>query len=216
MIGSGLTRFSNDTFCAWDCEGEGLSLGFARPWQVAWGLATIKSGLDPASIKMRYIRWPDLRISPDTARITRFDPVTYNREARPPCEVLGEFNADLYSPAHRGLFQNGLGYDVYVHANWMRACGLKPDFSYLLRSVDTHAILKARKKGWQPDISSPAAFLRWQYQAVGYIEKGLKTNLTEVGQEMGITHDYATTHDAASDIALMAKVWQKAVYEVEV
>lgn len=213
MIGSSLIRFRTDPFLLLDTEGESLSLGFARPWQVSWAIATLKGGIE--KVTTRYIHFADLDVSAEAAVKTRFDKDKYAKEALPANEVLSELNADLYSDAYRIIWQNGLGYDYWVHCNWMRACGHKPNDSYLTRTIDTHAILKARKKGWTPDITNPESFLRWQYQAVGYVEKGLKTNLTEVGHEMKIEHDYATTHDAESDIRLMFKVFQKAVYDVE-
>lgn len=212
MVGSQLTRFAGDPWLIWDTEGESLNTAVSRPWQVAWCLADLKQ---IHWIKTRWIWWPDLRVSRGAAIKTRFDPVAYKKNARPAKEVLDEFRADLLNPAYRPWFMRGLTYDVYIKRNWERGCGVAHDDSYLLRSIDLDPILKAQIKGWQPDISSPEAFLAWLYKGAHFIEKGLKTNLTEVGKNRKIDHDYAGTHDAANDIVLLWKIARQVVFEVE-
>lgn len=213
MIGSTLTRFHQGGFLLADTEGEGLNLHFSRPWQIAWGVCNTKGHL--SFVKSRYIWWPDLNVSKDAARITRFNYEVYKAGARPAKEVYEEFRADRDNPQYRPVFQNGLGYDTYAIATWERAIGVTPDYSYLLRTIDTNAILKAIAKGWTPDTSSPEAFLAWQYRALAYLEKGLKTNMTAAGKARNIEHDYETTHEAESDIRLMGKVLGSALFELE-
>lgn len=212
MVGSKLTRFATDPLMVTDVEGESLNLAFSRPWQVAWCLADLKQ---IHWTKVRWIWWPDLKVSRGAAIKTRFDPVAYKQKARPAKEVLDEYLVDLRNPAHRIVWMNGLGYDAYAQRNWERGCGVANDDSYLLRSIDLNAILKAQIKGWQPDISSPEAFLAWQYKALDWIEKGLKTNQTQIGQTRKIEHDYAGTHDAGNDTHLTWKITRQVVYEVE-
>jgi hypothetical protein len=213
MIGSQLLRYHSTGFLCLDTEGESLNVGFTRPWQVAWMLADLKQ---VHWVKTRWIYWADLRVSRGAAIKTRFNPADYARNARPAAEVLAEFRADLLNPAYRPVWQSGLSYDNYAIRNWERGCGVAHDDSYLLRSVDTNPLLKAIVKGWQPDISSPEAFLAWQYKGANWIEKGLRTNLSDVGKARKIEHDYAGTHDAANDILLMYKIFKEIVYELEV
>lgn len=193
-------------------EGEGLNLAFARPWQVAWCLADNREIKD---IQSHYIHWDSLRVSRGAAIKTRFNPDLYKQVARPAKDVLAEFDAVVYDPSTEIITQNGLGYDIYVHQNWRRECGKPPDWSYLLRSIDLTALSKALKKQWTPDISSPEAFLAWQYRCDAYIESGLKTRLETMGKEEKIEHDYTTLHEATSDIVLMMKVFWKRLYQVE-
>lgn len=216
MIGSTLTRFHQGGFLCVDTETEGLNLHYSRPWQIAWGVCNARGEM-VGTVKARYIWWPDLAVSEDAARVTRFDYNVYKAGARPPREVYDEYMFDR-DKAHKDakiVWQNGLGYDVYVIATWERAMGITPDFSYLIRTIDTNAILKGIAKGWTPDISSPEAFLAWQYRCQGWIERGLKTNMTDAGKARKVGHDYSTTHDADSDIRLMGKVFGKILYEVE-
>ncbi len=214
MVGNNLLRYHQTGFLIEDTEGESLNLAFTRPWQISWGLADLKQ---IHWIKTRYIWWPDLKVSRGAAAKTRFDPAVYKANARPAREVLDEYLTDRDNPAYRVVFQNGLGYDEYCKRNWERGCGLDgPKWGdHLLRVIDVNAILKARAKGWIPDISSPEAFLAWQYKSVDWIEKGLKTNLTQIGQMRQIEHDYDKTHDAENDIQLMWKIFKEVVYEVE-
>jgi DNA polymerase III epsilon subunit-like protein len=213
MIGAGLKRFHEGGFCLIDSETEGLNLAFSRPWQIAWGVCDTKGSI--SYTKSRYLWWPDLNISEDAARITRFSYETYKANALSPRQVYDEWRADRDKPERPIVWQNGLNFDAYVIATWERAMGLVPDYSYLLRTIDTNALLKAVAKGWQPDISSPEAFLSWQYKCQDWREKGLKSNLTDAAKARKVEHDYGTTHDADSDIRLMAKVFAKVLYEVE-
>ena len=213
MIGSSLTRFYQGGFHLIDTETEGLNLAFSRPWQISWGFCNTKG--EVSEVKTRFIWWSNLHVGEDAARITRFDYDVYKAGAVDPRIVYDEYRADRDKPDQRIVFQNGLAFDVYVVATWERLMGIIPDFGYLLRCIDTNAILKAIAKGWQPDISSPEAFLAWQYKCQNHIERGLKTNMPDAGKARKIEHDYSTVHDAESDIRLMGKVWGKILYELE-
>ncbi len=213
MIGSALHRFkTNPRYCGFDLEAEALNLRFTRPFQVAYCIADNKQ---IETIRSDFILWDDLRMSEDAARITRFDMATYKAQARPAADVLSEFDEVIYDPSIEVVWQNGLGYDLYIHRNWRRLCGKPIDDSYIWRSIDLTTLTKGLKKGWVPDISSPEAFLAWQYKAQDFHEKGLKSNLEFCGKEEGIEHDYTTLHEATSDILLMMKIYWKRLYQLE-
>ncbi len=213
MIGASLNRYWDGDYVLWDQEAEGLNLAIHRPWQIAWAIASLKDGIK--SIHVEYPYWKDLRVTKDAARITRFDPVLYAKKARPAKEVLREFRSVLLNPDHRPVFQNGLGYDVYILDNWCRGAGEPVDHSYLARSIDTSSVLKAKIKGWKPEIDDPVMWQGWQYKCQSWIERGLKTNLTDIGKARGIVHDYSTLHDAESDIKLMWEIYRQVAFEVE-
>lgn len=209
MLGENLVRFKDQKYLIWDLEAEGLNLFYTRPWQIAYAIATLK-GVE--KIVTEYIYWEDLNVSKDAARITNFDIRKYKKEAKPAEEVLSKFDELLYSEQYHSLFHNGLNYDVYVHKTWRRLMGRKTDFSYLKRAYDTSAILKGYKKQWTPDFAN---FIKWQYQMNNFIEKGLKTNLTQMGKEFGIKHNYDSLHSADSDIDLTQKVFKETAYKYE-
>jgi len=212
MLGSELTRFKkNRKFLCWDTETENLNLFDAKPWQIAYGCFTLSGGME--WIKVRYIHFDDLNVSEGAAKVTNFDMRKYRSLAEPKEEVLEDFEKYLYHPEYYSIFHNGLNFDVYIHQVLRRHCGkIKPDYSYLQRCYDTSAILKGYKKQWKPDLQN---FFRWQCQMNNHVEKGLKTNLTQMGKEFKIEHDYGSLHDAGSDIQLMGKVFEKAVYKYE-
>lgn len=213
MVGAALHRFRDSAcYCGADFEGEGLNLHYSRPWQVAYCIADNKR---VKSTHEAFIRWDDINVSPDAARLTRFDLNRYRQLARPAKEVLDEYDQVVYDHSTEVVWMNGLFYDFYIHMTWRRLCGRPYDDSYVIRSLDLKGLTQAKKKGWVPDVSSPEAFLAWQYRATAYREKGLKSRLEVVGPEEGIIHDYTSLHDATSDISLMMKVFWKRLMQVE-
>ena len=210
MLGSNLTRFKKDRlYLLWDLEAEHLNLFTSKPWQIAFAVANNKEILD---IQVRYIHWDDLNVSPDAARITGFSRKTYRENAKPADEVLAEFEEKLYDEKYHSMFHNGLNYDIYIHNLWRRLLGKESDYSYLSRCYDTSAILKGYKKGWELDLDN---FTQWQMQMNNHVERGLKTNLEQMGKEFKIDHDFTTLHDAESDINLMYKVFKEILYKYD-
>lgn len=213
MIGAHLRRYRKEQlYLIWDTETADLNLHFTLPWQLSYAIANAKEIID---IKTSFIHWPGLVVSEEAARITRFDRALYENSARPAKDVLNEFDALLYDARYESVFQNGLGFDCSVHRNWRRECGLPADWSYLYRAIDTLPLIRARKKGWVPDTSSPEAFLAWQYKGLHFHERGLKASLGHTGKDMGIVHDYDSLHDAASDTVLLHEVFKRLLFEVE-
>ena len=45
--------------------------------------------------------------------------------------------------------------------------------------------------------------------------KGVRTNLTALGKEYNISHDYEKLHDALVDLELNLKVWNKLKWEID-
>lgn len=213
MIGDGLSRFDKDReWVIFDFESNGLNLYHSLPWELAWGIGSIHSGLH--TVKVRLIRWPDFKISPHLAAKTHFDPHRYACEARPPEEVWSEFSADLYSPTKRRAGHNILGFDSYMVTVWRRRMGMAADNSWFGGGycagpgaaapplIDTDCLAKAHKKGWTiPSAeSSPLQFVDFQWACGGYVEKGLKTNLGQMCSEFKIDYDSKSAHSAEYDI----------------
>ena len=83
--------------------------------------------------------------------------------------------------------------------------------------IDTYAIAK----GFKLDMpfqrnGNPNGFMLYQYRAINEFKKGIKTNLTALGKEFDIKHDYDNLHDAVCDLELNIKVWDKLKYMVDV
>lgn len=202
MVGNTLTRFSEPSFLLADVETEGLNLAYSRPWQLAYGIGTLKGGLQ--SVRIELIRWPGLVIEEDNPSFKHFDPVRYEREARDPREVWAEFAPLLYARKHRLAGHNVLSFDSTVLGCWARRIGAPVDHDFLYDPpvFDTYCLAKAQRMGWTSDISSPEAFVAWQYRCYDQrVDKGIKLKLGDVCRELGVEYDEARAHDAAYDIA---------------
>ena len=58
-------------------------------------------------------------------------------------------------------------------------------------------------------------FLEYQYKIMSRRVKGVRTNLTALGKEYNIDHNYDKLHDALVDLELNLKVWNKLKWEIE-
>ncbi len=203
MIGSQLTRFQEDQlFLVHDVEtgNASLNLAYARPWQIAWMEATLGGW---GKVQTRLIKWDNLEITPDNPSFVHFNRDVYEREAIDPKIVWKEFGALLLSGKHRSVGHNLVGYDNPVIGYWQRAIGLVPDHSWLYNPpvIDTNCLCKAQIKQWVPDISSPTAFVAWQYRcAEQRLERGVKTKLGIMCKQFGIEYDPLKAHSASYDI----------------
>ncbi len=209
MIGTELHRYYEGRYVIDDGESEGLTLWYNKPFQWAWAIADNKRIIE---IKTRYIHWDNLNMSADAARITRFNRLEWARQAKPAKEVLDEYEADLYNPAHRNVRHNGLGFDTYLHSYWRHLCGKPRDYSYVGRSIDTNCLMKAYFKGIKPDTAHPLA---WQYKMQNLIEKGLKTNLAVSCKTFGIEFDEGRAHEAGYDIVKTHEIFKELLYKIE-
>ena len=92
------------------------------------------------------------------------------------------------------------------------------DYKHLMpKIIDTNSIAK----GIKMDVSyqangDPNGLLLHQYKMVHKRKRGVKTNLTALGKEFDIEHDYDNLHDAVVDLELNIKVWDKLKYMVDV
>ncbi len=217
MIGSSLLRYSLDPLCVGDAEtfGNSLNLHEALPWEWAWATMTIKGGVQQA--KSRLIRWPNVWFSPDNPSAARFDRARYEREAIDPREAWEEFSPLLKT--HRFAGHGILGFDLYVLANWQRAIGITPNWDWLYEHgiLDTNCVSKAYRAQWVPDISSPEAFLGWQYRAQSTrLAKGVKTKLGVMCGEFGIEYDERQAHGAVYDVERNVMLVQQLAWKVEI
>lgn len=211
MIGSNLLRYRPDQrYLIFDVETEGLHLARTRPWQLAYAVCTLK-GIE--SINVRHLNWPDLNVSLEAARVTRFDMATHMRIAEDPETVLRDFEALVNDPQYILTGHNILGFDAYVYQTWRRLCGRSLDWSFMPRMLDTNVLSKAYRKGFKPEHDNLPA---WQYKVMAWREKGLKTRLGVMAREFGIEYDERYAHDAAYDVRVNHGVLNKLVWSIEV
>jgi hypothetical protein len=58
-------------------------------------------------------------------------------------------------------------------------------------------------------------FIEYQYRIYNTRRKGIRTNMTALGKEFDIKHDYENLHNALVDLGLNLKIWNKLKYSLE-
>jgi DNA polymerase III epsilon subunit-like protein len=211
-----LLRYRQDvTYALIDLETFNLNLSFKynRPWQVGILLVKGEKVIDGRDIR---INWPDapyLSIGKEAALITKFDPVLHKQLAILPDAAFPKF-WPLLEQADYIIMHNGLKFDLYLLKDYANMMG-KPWKWMMPKILDTKSIAQGVKMNI-PYKPKDGSFLEYQYRMANIIVKGIKTNLTTLGKEYGITHDYDKLHDAIVDLELNLKVWNKLKYQVEI
>ena len=194
-------------YVVFDTETEGLNLITSKPWQIAWieceGKKVIKK-------HNRFIKWDDLNVSPEAARVTGFNRDHYESVAEDPAIVWKDFEKSIYNDNNIIVGQNILGYDIYILSVWLRNIGKRICHeNYINRCFDTKAVAMAiAKNNKNPDKND---LLAWQLRYLNYRERGLKTNQKYLLQNYGIDFDESKLHDALYDIEKNFEIFQKQI-----
>jgi len=214
-----LLRFNKDkTLLFIDCETFNLCLNSVEnlPWQV--GMIKTKSGFNTQPVKKwdLHIKWDtDLEIGEEAARITKFNPSKFESLAISPEKAFEDIERELDSCDYI-VGHNILGFDIYLIKDYYNYMG--KDYRHLVSKViDTNCLAK----GVKMDVpfrsnSNPDGLTLHQYKMVHKRKRGVKTNLTALGKEFDIDHDYDNLHDAVVDLELNIKVWDKLKYMVDI
>lgn len=207
-------RFNKQAKLAFiDVETFNLSLNFQfnRPWQIAVLKVVGETVVESVDLM---VKWADCRFSigAEAARITRFDQKVFDRLAVSPKEAFHK----IWEPlkwADRIIMHNGLRFDIYLLKGYAEYMG--EDWSFLLdKVIDTKSVAQGIKLN-RPFNPADDIWLEYQYRMANDRTKGIKTNLTALGKENGIVHDYDNLHNAIVDLELNLKVWNKLKYHLE-
>ena len=215
MDGELLRYNKNINYTFLDFETFNLFLNFAhnRPWQA--GILNVR-GEQIKNFLDIHINWPDapnLKISAEAAIITRFDKQAHDAKAIGPKEAFDKFWPSLVNCDYL-IMHNGLKFDLYLLKDYSEM--MKVNWKFLVNKIiDTNAIAKGIKLGI-PYNSRDGSFIEYQYRMANTFAKGVKTNLTALGKEYGIEHDYGNLHDALQDITLNLKVWNRLKFQIEI
>lgn len=209
-IGADLLRFSQRKVLLADFETQRLNLMADNlPFELSWAVTTHKGVLKTHS---HYLKWPNFKMSPDAARITRFQQ-SWVDNGDDPREILDHFESYLLDDQYDFVGQNWLGFDDSVYKQWRAALGLKPNFTYLKRLYDTNLLCRAYKMGWKPN---RANLLAWQFKVMDAYKKGVKTSLGLMAKEFGMEVDETQQHGAAYDLVLNDFVHRKVINLIEI
>ena len=205
-----LLRFDRkQKYLVFDTETEVLNLIDSRPWQVAWIVTQGDKVLEEHDV---YVKWRDLNVSKDAARVTGFSKEDYERKAVKCSDAMKLFASYLYNPEYKIVGHNLLNFDVYIVNVWRKLLKLTSDYSFVDRIIDTRSIATAIAKNIPVDQDN---FLAWQYKMVNYVERGLRTSQATLLKRYDIPHDPKRLHDALYDITMNYKIFRKQLYEIE-
>jgi DNA polymerase III epsilon subunit-like protein len=208
-----LLRFKqNQKYIIFDYETCNLNLASEdnKPWQLSFIVADYNKVYEE---KDYYLKWKDLNISEDAARITGFSKKNYEKHAVCPKLALDHFEKYLYDDKIIPLGHNVLGFDIYIHKIHRQLCKKKPNFSYLNRIIDTNCLAKASAEKIKNTSNNKLA---WQFSLNNYIKRGLKTSLQQCAKKYSVPFDASKLHNALYDIKINYEVFKKQLWEVEI
>lgn len=212
-LGQGFFRYDKEQlYAVLDCESCNLNLGLLdnKPWE--WSIIEVR-GEEILKKHDLYVKWDNLAVSRDAARITNFNPQIIESRGKDPKEVLDIVDSYFYSPKHLLIIHNGLNFDLYLQSIHRRALGLKPDYSYVNRILDTNALFKGYKLNKQPE--SREKLLEYQYRLANHKQKGLKSSLKHCCKEFEIEYRDDLAHSALYDCEVLLKFWNKLKWNIE-
>jgi len=209
-----LLRFKkSQKYIIFDYETCHLNLGSEenKPWQLSFIVADLNKIYEK---KDYYLKWEDINVSEDAARITGFSKKIYDKKAVCPKEALSHFERYLYNDDYIPLGHNVLGFDVYIHNIHRKLCGESSDFSYIKKIIDTNCLAKAAAEKIKR--SEHEDLIAWQYRLNNYIKRGLKTSLQFCAKKYGIDFDPKKFHNALYDISINYEVFKKQIWDIEI
>ncbi len=211
---SHLLRFNltNQKYIIWDLETENLNLMQKnRPWQCSFIVCHGKRTIESFDL---FPFWKDINVGVEAARITRFNKQVYSAKSTDALEALKTFETYLYDPEYLNVGHNILGFDVYVHNIWRKELGLKSDYSYLSRSIDTNSVAKGMRFISAPKNAEDRLF--WMYRMNHTFKKGTKTSIKALAKEFGIEYDENSAHDGIVDVGYNKEIFLQLINQVEI
>lgn len=160
-----------------------------------------------------YLKWnTNLKISNEAARKTRYSQSTVDRLGISPEEAFPTV-FDWLDKCDYIVGHNTLGFDIYLIREYYSLMG-KSSKHLVNKFIDTNCLAKGVKIG--PLYKQSESLIEYQYKMLHTRKKGVKTNLTDLGKEYNIEHDYDNLHDAIVDLDLNLKIWNKLKWQIEV
>lgn len=180
------------------------------PWQWAYGIYTLEQGL--IEQKNIYVKWPhkDFHVGKEAARITRFDPRVIKERGITPEQALQYIDKYFYDPDFIPVMHNGMGFDIHIHNLHRRKLGLKTDYSYFNRMIDTVALGRA----YNMNISSVKRTEQLRFAMLK--KRGLRTSLGAMCKKFDIDYDTKLAHDALYDIEKNWDILKALLWKVEI
>jgi DNA polymerase III epsilon subunit-like protein len=197
-------------YVIFDVETNGLNLTETLPWQISWITA---KGKFVTSEHDHLPYWEGYDMKPEIAAINHFNYSEYKSKGEDPLSVLQNLLSYILNPEYIVVGQNILGFDVYVLNTMMKKLGLKPDYSYIPRCLDTRAIQMAIGTGQKTlDRNDPLK----QYTFLNHRDKKIKASQGAMLKEYNIPHDPALLHGAIYDVKMTFEILKKQIQTIEI
>jgi DNA polymerase III epsilon subunit-like protein len=211
---SHLLRFDKKktfTFLDFETENLNLYLPMNLPWQISMLRVQGEKIIAEADF---YVKWHrPLKVSEGAALVTRFNQDNIDFKGTDYRTVVKQ-TVEWTSNCDYIIGHNVLGFDLHLLKFMYEMEGV--DASGLAEKIiDTHALAKGIKLGNVYN-SSRTSLVEYQYRMINTYAKGVKTNMTTLGKEYNIKHDYETLHNSLSDLYLNLKLWNKIKWQVEI
>lgn len=203
-------RFDKDAIITlFDFETEGLNLHSSRAWQAGILVAQDERIISEHNL---YIKWDKLRVSPEAARITGFNPDVIRQRGIDPNDAI-DILEDKFQNCDFVLGHNIVAYDYTIYRSMCRILKRKP-MDLREKMLDTFLFAKAIKLGipFRPDIDRYSFFLKLYSEIV----KRLGCSLGVLAKEYGFDVDPTKQHDAIYDLKMNLFVWNKIKWNIPV
>ena len=96
---------------------------------------------------------------------------------------------------------------------WRKLIGLKSDYSFVNRIIDTRCLAMAIAKQIPVQHDN---FMSWQYKLLNHRDKTVKASQLALLKQYGIEFDASKLHDALYDVEMTYKIFKKQIYDIEV
>ena len=209
-----LLRFKkNQKYLIFDYETCNLNLNHYsnKPWQLGFIIAKGSRVINKYDF---YLSWDDLKMSKEAERITQFSKSKYDKLKQDSKKCLNEFEKYLYDEEYLIVGHNILGFDVYMHNIHRALLGLKSDYSYINRILDTNCLARGIKN----DIafSKNDSTISYQYKLHHLRTRGIKTNLKQLCKDYSLEFDDKKLHEALYDVEKTFEVLNKILWQLEI
>ena len=207
-----LLRFKKDQkYIFFDYETEGLNLYSSKPFQLSFIISEGQKIIEKADY---YMDWPNLNIPKEVQNLTHLDWEEFRAKKKNGKQVLKHFEKYLYDPEYLIVGHNVANYDIYIHNVHRRLVGLKTDYSYVERIVDTLCLSKSLKYGIPK--TEADTLHQWQFRLGTVRKRGIKISQKAMLKDLGVEFDENKLHNSLYDVEKCKEMFFKLIWNVEV
>lgn len=204
-------RNRNEKFVFWDVETNGLNLVYSQPYQLSYIIVQGGKVIEKVD---DFIWWDDYKMPQAAAQVNRFDRLKYERRAQPLDVVMKRFEEKCRGAVLVG--HNVLNFDVYMLNMMYAKLGIKHDFWFMDKIVDTNALAKSYlTKRKNNDFDDWEEFVGWQLSSIAVHDRTLKSSQGFMLKHFDIDFDPSRLHEALYDVEKNKEVFEKLLFTLK-